>query len=141
MEKRSSFKNEIKLTDLDLIRRFVEKELNFFGVNADAIYDILLAVTEVVTNVIVHGYQAESGAVEITVKPEKHSIIVAIKDWATTFNPLNLPEPDLNLPLEKRPLGGMGIFLIKESVDHVYHFRNPEGGNELVLVKEKVIDT
>jgi anti-sigma regulatory factor (Ser/Thr protein kinase) len=54
---------------------------------------------------------------------------------APPFDPTRVPDPDLTLPLEERPLGGLGIYLIRQSVDKMVYRAVPEGGNELTLVK------
>jgi anti-sigma regulatory factor (Ser/Thr protein kinase) len=62
-------------------------------------------------------------------------VAVCLADDATPFDPTTVPSPNLALPLEHRPLGGMGVQLARDLTDEV-HYRAPaSGGNELTLIK------
>jgi anti-sigma regulatory factor (Ser/Thr protein kinase) len=52
-----------------------------------------------------------------------------------------VPEPDITLPLERRPVGGLGIFLSRKLMDEIRHRALPEGGNEVTLVKRNARGT
>jgi serine/threonine-protein kinase RsbW len=124
------------LEDLAVIRHFVtEKARNFFD-SQDALEDLVLAVDEAATNVIVHGYRGGPGPLEVEIWQEADALVVAIRDKAPSFDPSALPPPDLTIPLSKRRLGGLGAFLMKQCTDEIRHRVLPEGGNELVLVKK-----
>jgi serine/threonine-protein kinase RsbW len=97
--------------------------------------DLVCAVDEAVTNVIVHGYQGASGPVEIEVGGDGQTLEVRIADRARPFDPTTAPEPDLNLPLERRPLGKMGVHLMREFADELRYAPRRGGGNEVTLVK------
>lgn len=124
-----------KLDELAAIRRFVEGAAVDLGADLDAIADMLLAVTEVVTNIIVHGYEGASGIIELTVSKPGTALVVRLRDHAPPFDPTATPVPDHTLPLEQRPLGGMGVFLTIALLDEVRHRIPEQGGNELTLVK------
>jgi len=97
--------------------------------------DLVCAVDEAVTNVIVHGYQGTSGPVEIEVSGDSDTLEVRIADRAIPFDPTTAPEPDLDLPLERRPLGKMGVHLMREFADELRYTPRRGGGNEITLVK------
>ena len=97
--------------------------------------DLVCAVDEAVTNVIVHGYDGASGPVEIEVGGDSQTLEVRIADRAKPFDPTTAPEPDLSLPLERRPLGGMGVHLMREFADELRYAPRRGGGNEVTLVK------
>jgi len=97
--------------------------------------DLVCAVDEAVTNVIVHGYQGTSGPVEIEVGGDSDTLEVRIADRAIPFDPTTAPEPDLDLPLERRPLGKMGVHLMREFADELRYTPRRGGGNEVTLVK------
>ena len=125
-----------ELKNLEEIRRFVEDRIEALQIDPSITYDVLLAVTEMVTNIIEHGYKGEPGSIEVEVGREEDALVVRIRDQAAPFDPTGAPPPDLNLPLEKRPIGGLGIFLAKHFVDSMTHRYTPQGGNELTLVKK-----
>jgi len=126
------------LEDLEAIRNFIEEEIKSYQVDASAVYDILLSVTEVATNIIVHGYRGKSGPLEIEIGRQGDSIVITLRDQAPPFDPTRVPAPDISLPLEERPLGGMGVHLSREFMDHMSYRYIPEKGNELILKKKGV---
>ena len=92
-----------------------------------------LALDEVVSNVIRHGY-GPGGAGEIDVRAEfdDDRVRLEVCDAAKQFNPLLFPEPDLSIPIERRSRGGLGIFLVRKLMDRVDYFRENEC-NRVVL--------
>lgn len=141
MDKPAILRLNAKLSDLEEIRNFVEKHAQRLSVDPSAIYDILLSVTEMVTNIIVHGYRGESGSVEIEITQQEDALVVFLRDQAPPFDPTQVPTPDITLPLEQRPVGGLGVYLTREFMDRMSYRQGPQGGNELILVKEGVVPT
>jgi serine/threonine-protein kinase RsbW len=139
MDKPASLQLVAGLKDLAEIRHFVEEKVTSLNVEPTAIYDINLAVTEMVTNIIVHGYRGEPGYVEIEVGREADSIVIRLRDQAPVFDPTQVPPPNLKLPPEERPLGGLGVFLTKHFMDRMTHRRTAPVGNELTLVKDNIV--
>ena len=139
MENRQTLRlNAANLKDLEFIRNFIEEEIKSYQVDASAVYDILLSVTEMATNTIVHGYRGKSGPLEIEIGRQGDSIVITLRDQAPPFDPTRVPAPDISLPLEERPLGGMGVHLSREFMDHMSYRYIPEKGNELILKKKGV---
>jgi anti-sigma regulatory factor (Ser/Thr protein kinase) len=124
-----------ELKDLARIREFVQETAAAFPVPPDVLARILLAVDEAVTNVIVHGYAGRGGPVEGEISHPPGSLSIRLRDEAPLFDPTAVPEPDLDLPMEERMPGGLGIYLIRQAVDEVEHASRPSGGNELTLLK------
>jgi serine/threonine-protein kinase RsbW len=125
-----------ELKNLAAIRRFTEKAAGELQTPLHAIEDLTLAVDEAVTNVIVHGYRRGPGTIEINVRRDRDLLVVSLLDQAPVFDPTSVPRPDLDIPLERRPFGGMGVHLMRESVDEILYRALPQGGNELTLVKK-----
>jgi len=117
------------------IRRFVEHEAIELGAGQDAAADVVQAVDESVTNIIVHGYRGAHGVVEVEIRAVDGALVVHLRDHAPTFDPTRVPRPDLSRPLERRPLGGMGVHLARELTDEVIHRIPPGWGNELTIIK------
>jgi len=124
----------IGLEDLEEIRERVSEWASSCGLDSDRIYDLMLAVTELVTNSIEHGYNELSGFIEIEMSSIDQQLVIFIRDRASAFNPLTLPEPDLSLPLEKRSYGGLGIFLTRKMVDGIEYQRLPAGVNQIKII-------
>ena len=138
MYTRSSLRIAAELKNLAEIRRFVRETASALGVDPAMIPDVLLAVDEAASNIVLHGYQGQEGIIEIEVRREGDALVIRLRDEAAPFDPTCVPPPDLTLPLEQRALGGVGIYLIRQVMDEVTHRITPQGGNELTLVKRGV---
>jgi anti-sigma regulatory factor (Ser/Thr protein kinase) len=95
--------------------------------------DLVQAVDEATTNVILHGYRGGPGWVEVAAERVGDRIVVTVTDQAPSFDPTQAPEPDLSVPPERRRPGGMGIHLIRQATDRLEHEPRPGGGNILTL--------
>jgi serine/threonine-protein kinase RsbW len=125
-----------RLENLAVIRGFVRLTGMTLGVDHEEITSIVLAVDEASTNIVVHGYQGRAGTIEVEVERENNTLIVRLRDRAPGFDPTTAQSPDLSVPLEERPIGGMGIHLIRQAMDEVRYRALPGGGNELTLTKQ-----
>jgi serine/threonine-protein kinase RsbW len=124
-----------KSENLAVIRRFVEDTMTVLGIDPAAIASVVLAVDEAASNIIAHGYQGQPGDIEIDVQRERNALLICLRDQAPPFDPTSVPAPDLAVPLEQRVAGGLGVHLIRQTVDKVIHRITPHGGNELLLIK------
>lgn len=121
--------------ELARVRAFVRDVAAREGAEAAAIADVVQAVDESVTNAIVHGYAGREGTVDVEVERDGSRLVVRLRDQAPRFDPTLVPPPDVTLPLELRPPGGMGVFLTRELMDDV-RYRHSDDCNELTLVKD-----
>jgi anti-sigma regulatory factor (Ser/Thr protein kinase) len=124
-----------QVENLAEIRRFVQEEAAALGAGEEAVCDLELAVDEAACNIICHGYGRGGGTIEVKVERDGDKLVVCLRDEAPPFDPTHHPLPDVTLPLEERPLGGLGIFLMRRSVDEMLYRVSAEGGNELTLIK------
>jgi len=124
-----------ELKNLVEIRRFAQEAATAFGVDADVIPDVILAVDEAASNIIAHGYCGQEGLLEIQVWRDEDALVIRLRDEAAPFDPTSIPPPDPTLSLEQRIPGGWGIHLIRQVMDEMSHRVTPQGGNELTLVK------
>ena len=108
------------------------------GIAGSVRHDLRLAVEEVCSNVIRHGYPpGQPGPIRIEVREGPDRWEVAIEDQAAPFDPASVPAPDLTLDWEDRPLGGQGWHLVRNVVDEFHYARIPGPGNRVTLVKGK----
>ena len=126
---------EAELDNLAVIRLFLEETARGLQVKDKAAGDMIQAADEAVTNIIVHGYQGKPGQIELTVERENEFLVVCIRDQAPYFDPTVVPAPDLTLPLQKRPLGGLGVHMMRVFVDEIRYTALSQGGNQLTLAK------
>ncbi len=129
------FSIEADLGNLKEIRSFIESSGKGLGVDPVTLGDLCLVVDEAVTNIILHGYNGQGGAVDVQVKREGDDVVISIRDQADAFNAKDVETPHLDTSLAEREFGGMGVFLIRKLTDEA-EFRTLAGqGNELRLLK------
>ena len=124
-----------RLSNLAGIRNFIRTALIPYCVDDDFLYQLVLAVEEAVTNIIMHGYHGSNGVITILIQPNDASVEIVMQDDAPPFDPTSVPPPRLDLPLAKRPLGGLGVHLMRKHSDEMSYRRTPAGLNELRLIK------
>jgi serine/threonine-protein kinase RsbW len=123
------------LTELATIRDFVARTGRDLGLPERMIYDLTLAVDEACSNVIRHAYGGQAGTIEVRVQSHDGCVRVTIRDWGEAFDPAAVPVPDVGAPLEQRPLGGLGLFLMRQAMDDVEFEFDPVCGNTLTMTK------
>ena len=102
----------------------------------DAVYFALLAIEELVTNCIDYAYDdAGEHTIVILLSATLQTLTMVVIDDGHPFDPLARPNPDLSLALEDRPIGGLGIYLLRELADHIAYERL-DGQNRLTLTKQ-----
>jgi serine/threonine-protein kinase RsbW len=121
--------------DLNDIREFLESAILTLGGHEDAASDLVLAVNEAVTNVLLHGYDDRPGLVTVSVEADGEAIRVRLTDSAPLFDPTTVPTPDITRPLEDRPLGGLGVHMMRRLTDELSYGLTGDGHNELLFVK------
>jgi serine/threonine-protein kinase RsbW len=114
-----------RLDSLGAIAEYVLAAAASAGLDRRASYRLRLAVDEIVTNIIVHGYgDAElSGMLELHADFDEKALTVSIEDAGVAYDPRQTPTPDTSLPLEERPIGGLGVYLALKSVDEFFYER------------------
>ena len=123
-----------QVRDLNDMREFLETAVLTLGGSDDDAGDLVLAVNKAVTNVLLHGYDSRPGPVTICVEVVDNDLRVILTDSAPLFDPTRVPPPDIFLPLEDRPLGGLGVHMMRQLTDELLYHPLADG-NELVFVK------
>jgi serine/threonine-protein kinase RsbW len=101
-------------------------------------YALRLAVEEVCTNLIVHGYKGRpAGLIEVVALDDSDRVTLVIHDRSPPFDPNDAPAPDLTSDAEHREVGGLGWHLVKKMVDEIRYVPGTPSGNQLTLVKRK----
>jgi len=107
------------------------------GLSDDDMMAINLALDEVITNIIDYGYDDQADhEIHVTMAVEGERLTIEVEDDARQFDPLQAPPPDLDLPLEERPVGGLGIHIVRSLMDTVEHQRRNDRN---VLTMQKTI--
>ena len=114
----------------------IEDFLRRKGFTDETVFDVRLAVDEAITNVIQHGYEGKEGLIHIRCEVSTREIVLVVEDSAKPFNLSSVEEPRLSDSLEKRQIGGLGVYLIKKKMDQVTHeFKN---GKNILTMKKRV---
>jgi anti-sigma regulatory factor (Ser/Thr protein kinase) len=102
----------------------------------EAAYLVSLAIEELVTNCLKYAYDdSDSHTVDFVLGLRDGALTVEVIDDGRAFNPLEVPSPDLSVAMEDRPIGGLGIHLLRELADEVSYERR-QGTNRLKLRKK-----
>jgi anti-sigma regulatory factor (Ser/Thr protein kinase) len=126
------------LDNLGQVRDFIESNLETCGLPKDSAGELLLAVDEAVSNIIMHGFKsAVDGDIELEVKQQPEALLVHIRDNAPLFDPTRDSNPHLEIsPLERNAPGGFGIYLLNHLVDKIAYRVTDDGRNELTMLKK-----
>ena len=115
---------------------FIETIANEMRLDQSLAMSLNLALEEAVTNVILYAYPAGSdGLVDIEAIMGKDILEFIISDSGVAFDPTAAPEADISLGVEDRPIGGLGIFLVRNIMDTVSYQRT-DGKNILSMTKK-----
>lgn len=129
------------LTALSDIRRLVTQACQTAGLSEDATYRLALAVDEIATNIITHGYQEQgmTGDIVISIEKMDDKLTVILEDTGVAYDPRarNMPTAeDLDKPLSERDIGGLGIYLALQGVDR-FDYQRCEQVNRNILEVER----
>lgn len=127
---------EATVKNIPLVIDFIDRHLEEHGCPAKTKSQIDVAVDEIVNNVASYAYAPRTG--ELTIRFEfdtdSRSALITFIDSGMPFDPMQLKDPDVTLAAEERGVGGLGVFLVKKTMDALrYRFEN--GKNMLQIVK------
>lgn len=125
----------VAMADLPSLAAFVDTACDALGADGEVRFAMRLAVEEVFTNIIEHGYGGK-GPVLVEVDGGPRCVRVRLSDEAPAFDPADAPAPDLEAPLAERDPGGLGWHLVHQLMDEVEHKPAPPRGNTYTLVKQ-----
>ncbi len=118
---------------------FVSSHAREHGFSSERISEIELALEEVLVNIFNYAYKDSGleGNVEITCRlADAQSFVIEITDSGVPFNIFTVREPDVTAEIDKRPIGGLGVFFVKRLMDEV-HYRREAEKNILILTVRK----
>jgi serine/threonine-protein kinase RsbW len=132
------------LESLEPLVQYVLSAAAEAGLDRKASYRLRLAVDEIATNIITHGYAEADLAGEVVVKAsvgDEH-LVITLEDSAPAFDPLAHETPDhIDKPSDERPIGGLGVFLAIKNVDALeYEYRDHKNRNILTMNRPPATD-
>jgi anti-sigma regulatory factor (Ser/Thr protein kinase) len=114
-----------RLSEVERVANAIEAFGATHVLSADVVFAFNLALDEVLTNTICYGYDGV-GEQRIRVHLRVRAAIVEaeVQDEGRPFNPLDVPPPDLESRLEERPVGGLGVHIVRSLMDEVDYRRD-----------------
>lgn len=99
-------------------------------------YSVNLVLEEAISNIIFYGYEDDKiHLIGIEFRTNREELSIKLIDGGKPFDPTIKEDPDTNLSVEDRPIGGLGIYLIKQLMDEVYYERL-DHKNQLTMIKK-----
>ena len=126
-----------KTDALSEVLGFVEETLESYECSMKNQTAICVAIEEVFVNVASYAYGEGSGDVTLDIGFDEANRDVTFRliDQGVPFDPLKKPDPDITLAIEERQVGGLGIFIVKKTMDTV-HYAYEDGKNILTMIKK-----
>lgn len=125
----------VDLDHVSEVREFVGRIGEELALDRQVIFELQLAVEEACSNVVFHAYDGQGGDLEVSIEPVEGGVQVVMRDWGATFDPQAVCTPDVQAPLDQRPLGGLGLHIMRQMMDRVDFQFDKDEGNTLTLVK------
>ena len=129
---------EIKaLTEnLQTVLDFVDDFLEEMGASMKVQMQLDVAVEELFVNIAHYAYTPDIGMaiIQIETDSDKDKVSITFKDTGKPYNPLEKPDPDVTLSAEERSIGGLGIYMVKKSMDDM-RYEYKDGQNVLTIIK------
>lgn len=128
------------LDSLESIRNYVAAAAAAARLDKKVTYRLCLAVDEIATNAIVHGYGGAGfqGVLKLYVEIDDTSLKVFLEDAGRPYDPRQTPSPDdIDLPLDQRRIGGLGVYLTLKGIDQFLYERTGELNRNIFVVNRK----
>jgi len=125
-----------EIGEIPAVSARLEEAMGTNGFSPEEILDTQLAVEEVITNIIVHGYRKAGCPIGLAARFVSGGIEIRVSDEAPRFDPLAIPEPEIGGGIDERRIGGLGIFLVRKVMDELA-YRYEGGKNILTMVKKR----
>lgn len=125
-----------ELENVDIVTDFVNEQLEGMDCSMRSITQIDIALDELFSNVCRYAYGDEVGHVTVYVEEQEEAgtVSITLEDEGMPFDPLSRDDPDVTLGIEERQIGGLGIFMVKRTMDNV-SYEYVEGKNRLTVEK------
>lgn len=129
------------LDSLSTIAQYVLKASTAAGLDRKTAYKLRLAVDEIATNIINHGYEEAGikGDIEIQAHIDDRTLKISIEDTGIPYDPTQkLPQTHLDRALEDRPIGGLGIYLALQGVDEFTYERTCDRNRNIFIIRRSI---
>ncbi|MDE6874172.1 MAG: ATP-binding protein [Lachnospiraceae bacterium] len=120
------------------VTSFVEEELEKYDCPVKAQMQIAVAIDELFGNIAHYAYNPDIGpaTVRVEVSGEPLAVIITFIDNGVPYDPLAKADPDISLGAQEREFGGLGIFMVKKSMDEIaYEYKD---GQNILRIKKRI---
>ena len=125
-----------QMDEIIRVQTFLEELGEEWELSMPLIFSLNLVLEEALTNIILYGYNDDQQhTITIDFNLTGHELFITITDDGHPYDPTLKEDPDITLTAEERPIGGLGIFLIKKIMDKV-EYQRKENKNLLILTKK-----
>lgn len=129
---------EATVENIEAVTEFVDEQLEALDCPMKAQLQINMAIDELFSNIAYYAYHPEIGdaVVQVEVQEEPMAVVITFIDHGVPYNPLEKADPDITLSAEEREVGGLGIFMVKKSMDEImYEYKD---GKNILTIKKKL---
>lgn len=125
-----------KNENLSQVLEFLENELTNHDCDMKIMISLSVAIEEIFVNVASYAYPNSTGNFDIGLDFINDDVLIEIKDKGIEFNPLLKEDPDITLKAEDRSIGGLGIFMVKKTMDSIEYER--KDGMNILSMKKRI---
>ena len=127
---------DAKIEELNNVLSFVDEFLESIEMPMSIMMKVDIAVEELFVNIASYAYSDNNGKATIQIEENKDNVCISFIDSGRPYNPLKKEDPDITLSAEDRQIGGLGIYMVKKSMDNV-EYEYIDGKNILRITKSK----
>ena len=128
-----TFKQIVTQENYKAFYSWLHDALKEWKINDDLTNKLDMCAEEIFANVAFYAYPNGQGLIEVSLNKYDNNIIIEFKDEGIAYNPLEKPDPDITLPPEERPIGGLGIYMVKKLSDEI-SYKREDDNNILRLI-------
>jgi anti-sigma regulatory factor (Ser/Thr protein kinase) len=132
------FTIDAAIENMDRVTAFVDEQLEGYQCPKKAEMQINIAIDELFGNIAQYAYHPETGpaTVRVEVTEDPLSVIITFIDHGVPYDPLAKADPDTSLSAEEREIGGLGIYMVKKTMDDItYEYKN---GQNILRIKKNL---
>lgn len=138
LKREISLKNNLR--ELERLTSFLEETASAWGFSNDFLFRLNMVLEEVVSNIVLYGFEGNQTDEEILVEMtfNQEEVNIWIKDHGVEFDPLKVPPPDdLEKVASERNIGGLGVYFVRQLMDKVEYQR--KGNSNILVLTKKII--
>jgi serine/threonine-protein kinase RsbW len=136
MSKKISVELKNELTEISRMSQIIDEFCASNKLCSDTGFALNLSLEEILTNIIKYGYDdSDEHVILVRLNLNQGQVYIEVEDDGKPFNPLEVEPPDIHKPLDERPIGGLGIHLVKNHMDSLQYKRKEE--RNLLILKKK----